>query len=127
MSEQALDLRPAELSIVVPLVACLLALSAWPAAISGNHHRESRRSPPWYDWLLRRVRAADTVIDTPSVDWFALSPSLVALAAAAICLLSAVLLPRWLLRPFAAFICAVGLAGGIVAASLVYWKSPTRI
>jgi hypothetical protein len=30
----ALDLRPAELGIVVPLVACLLALSAWPAAIS---------------------------------------------------------------------------------------------
>jgi NADH-quinone oxidoreductase subunit M len=28
------DLRPAELAIVVPLVACLLALSAWPAAIS---------------------------------------------------------------------------------------------
>jgi NADH:ubiquinone oxidoreductase subunit 4 (subunit M) len=32
--EEALDLRPAELGIVVPLVACLLALSAWPAAIS---------------------------------------------------------------------------------------------
>jgi NADH-quinone oxidoreductase subunit M len=32
--EAALDLRPAELGIVVPLVACLLALSAWPAAIS---------------------------------------------------------------------------------------------
>jgi NADH-quinone oxidoreductase subunit M len=28
------DLRPAELAIVVPLVACLLALSAWPSAIS---------------------------------------------------------------------------------------------
>ena len=34
VSPAALDLRPAELSIVVPLVACLLALSAWPAAIS---------------------------------------------------------------------------------------------
>jgi NADH-quinone oxidoreductase subunit M len=32
--EAALDLRPAELGIVVPLVACLLALSAWPAAVS---------------------------------------------------------------------------------------------
>jgi len=30
----ALDLRPAELGVLVPLVACLLALSAWPAAIS---------------------------------------------------------------------------------------------
>jgi NADH-quinone oxidoreductase subunit M len=28
------DLRPGELAIVVPLVACLLALSAWPASIS---------------------------------------------------------------------------------------------
>jgi NADH-quinone oxidoreductase subunit M len=32
--EAALDLRPAELTILVPLVACLLALSAWPAGIS---------------------------------------------------------------------------------------------
>jgi NADH-quinone oxidoreductase subunit M len=36
VSDAALDLRPAELSIVVPLVACLLALSVWPAAISGH-------------------------------------------------------------------------------------------
>ncbi len=64
------------------------------------------------------------MIETPSVDWFALSPSLVALGAAAICLLSAVLAPRWLLRPFAAFICALGFVGGAVMASLVYWKSP---
>jgi hypothetical protein len=34
--ESALDLRPAELGLVVPLVACLLVLSAWPAAISGH-------------------------------------------------------------------------------------------
>jgi hypothetical protein len=34
VGDEALDLRPAELSIVVPLVACLLALSAWPASIT---------------------------------------------------------------------------------------------
>src|SRR6476620_10060604 len=34
--DSALDLRPAEIGIGVPLVACLLALSAWPAAISGR-------------------------------------------------------------------------------------------
>jgi len=34
--DAALDLRPAEIGIVLPLVGCLLALSAWPAAISGN-------------------------------------------------------------------------------------------
>jgi NADH-quinone oxidoreductase subunit M len=31
---EALDLRPAELAVVAPLVASLLALSAWPAAIT---------------------------------------------------------------------------------------------
>jgi NADH-quinone oxidoreductase subunit M len=34
VSDAALDLRPAELAILVPLVACLLALSVWPAAVS---------------------------------------------------------------------------------------------
>src|SRR3954447_4392395 len=36
VSDAALDLRPAELGFVVPLVACVLVLSAWPAAISGH-------------------------------------------------------------------------------------------
>ena len=36
VSDAALDLRPGELALVIPLVAALLALSAWPAAIS--HH-----------------------------------------------------------------------------------------
>jgi NADH-quinone oxidoreductase subunit M len=36
VSDDALDLRPGELALVVPLVAVLLTLSAWPAAIS--HH-----------------------------------------------------------------------------------------
>jgi NADH-quinone oxidoreductase subunit M len=36
VSDDALDLRPGELALVIPLVAALLALSAWPAAIS--HH-----------------------------------------------------------------------------------------
>jgi NADH-quinone oxidoreductase subunit M len=34
--EAALDLRRGELAVVTPLVALLLALSAWPAAISGH-------------------------------------------------------------------------------------------
>ncbi len=34
VTEAALDLRPAELGIIVPLVLCLLVLSAWPAAIT---------------------------------------------------------------------------------------------
>jgi NADH-quinone oxidoreductase subunit M len=36
VSDAALDLRPAELSIVVPLVALLLGLSIWPASVSAR-------------------------------------------------------------------------------------------
>ena len=36
VSDDALDLRPGELALVVPIVGVLLALSVWPAAIS--HH-----------------------------------------------------------------------------------------
>ena len=36
LADEALDLRPGELALVVPLVAGLLFLSAWPASIS-NH------------------------------------------------------------------------------------------
>ena len=43
--DAALDLRPAELGILVPLVGCLLALSAWPAAISGNSLEVSADTP----------------------------------------------------------------------------------
>ena len=34
VSDSALDLRPGEAAIVVPLLACLIALSVWPAAIT---------------------------------------------------------------------------------------------
>jgi NADH-quinone oxidoreductase subunit M len=36
VSESALDLRVGELAVVVPLVACLIGLSAWPNLISGR-------------------------------------------------------------------------------------------
>jgi hypothetical protein len=36
VTEEALDLRLGELSLIVPLVAGLLFLSAWPAGVS--HH-----------------------------------------------------------------------------------------
>jgi len=36
VSESALDLRTGELAVVIPLVAALLVLSAWPNAISGH-------------------------------------------------------------------------------------------
>jgi NADH-quinone oxidoreductase subunit M len=39
VSDAAMDLRPAELGVTAPLVACLLALSVWPAAISQHSFR----------------------------------------------------------------------------------------
>jgi NADH-quinone oxidoreductase subunit M len=42
--EEALDLRPGELGIIVPLVACLLALSVWPAAITERAFADDRPS-----------------------------------------------------------------------------------
>ncbi len=36
VSDDAMDLRPGELALVVPLVGILLALSAWPAGIAGH-------------------------------------------------------------------------------------------
>jgi NADH-quinone oxidoreductase subunit M len=36
VTDAALDLRPAELGVTVPLIACLLVLSAWPAGVSGH-------------------------------------------------------------------------------------------
>ncbi len=65
------------------------------------------------------------MIETPSVDWFALSPELAMLAAAGVALLGAVLLPRAWIRPVAASACALGFAGGFVAAALLFWKTGT--
>jgi NADH-quinone oxidoreductase subunit M len=36
VSDAALDLRVGELAVVVPLVLCLIGLSAWPALVSGH-------------------------------------------------------------------------------------------
>jgi NADH-quinone oxidoreductase subunit M len=39
--DEALDLRPGELALVLPLVACLLALSVWPALVSQSSFASS--------------------------------------------------------------------------------------
>ncbi len=39
------DLRPVELAVLVPLVACLLTLSAWPAAITDRSFGQTDGSP----------------------------------------------------------------------------------
>src|SRR5262249_37731801 len=45
VSQAALDLRPAELAIVVPLVGVLIALSIWPASVS-EHSFAVTSAPP---------------------------------------------------------------------------------
>src|SRR5438876_11981398 len=62
-------------------------------------------------------------LPTPHVDWFALSAPLALLGAGAVSLLTAVLLPRGWRRIFGAAACALGFAGAIVAAALLYAHS----
>jgi hypothetical protein len=64
------------------------------------------------------------VIDTPSIDWLALSPVLAPLAGAGIALLLSVVLPYGVRRAVAAFFGALGLLVGLILAAYVYWKSP---
>jgi NADH-quinone oxidoreductase subunit N len=64
------------------------------------------------------------VIDTPSIDWLALSPVLAPLAGAGLALLLSVFLPQGTRRAVAAFFGALGLLVGLILAAYVYWKSP---
>jgi len=65
--DAALDLRPAELGFLVPLVACLLALSAWPAAISQRSFPANQPTATIQGVLLPSAAAAgstqgDTIV-----------------------------------------------------------------
>ena len=63
-------------------------------------------------------------IETPHVDWFALSPSLVMLGASAACLLAAVLIPKPARHWFTAWVTGGAFVGAFVAAALLYDRSP---
>jgi len=63
------------------------------------------------------------VIQTPHVDWFAISTILVLLGASFVALLGAVLVPRPARRPFAAGVSALGFVGGIVTSVWLYVDS----
>jgi NADH-quinone oxidoreductase subunit N len=65
----------------------------------------------------------------PAIDWFALTPELVLLGAAAICLLAAVVGPQSLRMPLAAAVAALGFAGAFVAAIVLFVQSadPTSV
>jgi NADH-quinone oxidoreductase subunit N len=61
---------------------------------------------------------------TPSVDWFALSPSLALLTAAALSLLGAVLVPVVARKAFSALVATLGFVAAGALAGLIYSESP---
>jgi NADH-quinone oxidoreductase subunit N len=63
-------------------------------------------------------------IDTPHVDWLALSPSLSLLGAAAVCLLGAVLVPTWARRGTGAFLALAGFVTAGIFAGVVFDRTP---
>ena len=65
------------------------------------------------------------MIETPHVDWFALSPTLALLGAAAVALMSAVLLPPWMRRAVSATTVFVGFVLAAVLAGYVFDRSPS--
>jgi NADH-quinone oxidoreductase subunit N len=64
------------------------------------------------------------VIDTPTVDWLALAPTLALLAASGIALLSAVLVPEWMRRGVAAGVALAGFVVSTVFACIVFSETP---
>jgi NADH-quinone oxidoreductase subunit N len=64
------------------------------------------------------------VIDTPSVDWLALSPTLALLAVSALTLLGAVIVPRASERAFSIVVSLAGFAASAVLAGIVFDRSP---
>jgi len=60
------------------------------------------------------------VIETPSVDWLALAPTLSLLGASGVALLGSVLVPRWLRRFFTALIAFAGFVTAGVFAAIVF-------
>ena len=95
-----------------------------PLGLAGGGHRPHVRP----DVPDSRPRPAPmtlaSTIQTPSIDWFALSPSLIMLGASAACLLAAVLLPRRSRNLFSAWVTGGAFVGAFVAAALLYDKSP---
>ena len=87
MTDDALDLRPGELALVVPLVA-LLCSRCRPGPQRSRTTRSRRRA--------RRTPSDDAIpmISTPHVDWFAIATILALLGASFVALLGAVLVPR---------------------------------
>jgi NADH-quinone oxidoreductase subunit N len=69
------------------------------------------------------------MIETPNVDWFALSPTLALLAVAGLTLLGGVFYPRHAVRAFCVVVSAAGFATSAVLAALLFDRSsePTTL
>jgi NADH-quinone oxidoreductase subunit N len=63
------------------------------------------------------------VIETPSVDWLALSPTLALLAGSGVALLSAVLVPQWARHAISATAAFAGFVAAAICAVVVYTES----
>jgi NADH-quinone oxidoreductase subunit N len=63
------------------------------------------------------------VIDTPSVDWLALSPTLALLGASGVALLAAALVPGWMRKGFTASAAFAGFVTAAVLAGIVFDRS----
>jgi NADH-quinone oxidoreductase subunit M len=64
VTDAALDLRPAELGVLVPLVACLLALSVWPAAVSDRAFSERPTDALVHQLQGSGVASGPTIVTT---------------------------------------------------------------
>ena len=64
------------------------------------------------------------MIETPSVDWLALSPALALLGASGIALLGAVLMPSWMRKTVAAVVVFAGFVVAAVFAGIVFDETP---
>jgi hypothetical protein len=64
------------------------------------------------------------VIDTPTVDWLALSPTLALLAASGLTLLGAVIVPRASERAFSVVVSLAGFGASAALSGVVFDRSP---
>jgi len=67
------------------------------------------------------------VIETPHVDWLALTPVLILLGASGLALLGAVLVPRWLRRGFGAFVAFGGFIAAGIVSGVVFDRTPEPV
>jgi NADH-quinone oxidoreductase subunit M len=74
VSEGALDLRPGELAVVVPLVALLLALSAWPAAITERAFGAAPKGAKIQSAIVEQEGGANELISA-EITWLPGQPS----------------------------------------------------